>query len=221
MMSFLSEVFSSFKPTKTEVISSEPNENSGESDIIQNKMSEVNNEVQQLKRSGKLTQSQHHRRLYSQEPSFIDHLPWGEYLNEHGVILLDDARSVGAVFDIKPIGTAGRSIEFLSRIRNLVKDALQDSFDELDVNPYVVQFYCQDSDDLQPYIEQLRNYISPIAKNSAFSEEWLRVQAKHFKDIGKPEGLFIDERVTNTAWSGRIRSTKMVIYRYVDKSNDT
>lgn len=52
MMSFLSEVFSSFKPTKTEVISSEPNENSGESDIIQNKMSEVNGEVQPLKRSG-------------------------------------------------------------------------------------------------------------------------------------------------------------------------
>lgn len=220
-MSFLSEVFSSFKPTKTEVISSEPNENSGESDIIQNKMSEVNGEVQPLKRSGKLTLSQHHRRLYSQAPSFIDHLPWGEYLNQHGVILLDDARSVGAVFDIKPIGTAGRSIEFLSRIRNLVKDALQDSFDELDINPYVVQFYCQDSDDLQPYIDQLRNYISPIAQNSAFSEEWLRVQAKHFKDIGKPEGLFIDDRVTNTAWSGRIRSTKMVIYRYVDKSNDS
>lgn len=220
-MSFLSEVFSSFKPTKAGVISSEPNENTGESDIIQNKMSEVNDEVQPLKRSGKLTQSQHQRRLYSQDPSFIDHLPWGEYLNEHGVILLDDARSIGAVFDIKPIGTAGRSIEFLSRIRNLVKDALQDSFDELDVNPYVVQFYCQDSDDLQPYIEQLRDYISPIAKHSAFSEEWLRVQAKHFKDIGKPDGLFIDDRVTNTAWSGRIRSTKMVIYRYVDKSNDS
>ncbi len=84
-----------------------------------------------------------------------------------------------------------------------------------------MQFYCQDSDDLQPYIDQLRNYISPIAQNSAFSEEWLRVQAKHFKDIGKPEGLFIDDRVTNTAWSGRIRSTKMVIYRYVDKSNDS
>ncbi|WP_258392131.1 hypothetical protein, partial [Pasteurella multocida] len=62
-MSFLSEVFSSFKPTKAGVISSEPNENTGESDIIQNKMSEVNNEVQQLKRSGKLTQSQHHRRF--------------------------------------------------------------------------------------------------------------------------------------------------------------
>lgn len=71
-----------------------------------------------------------------------------------------------------------------------------------------MQFYCQDSDDLQPYIEQLRDYISPIAKHSAFSEEWLRVQAKHFKDIGKPDGLFIDDRVTNTAWSGRIRAPK-------------
>lgn len=70
MMSFLSEVFSSFKPTKTEVISSEPNENSGESDIIQNKMSEVNGEVQPLKRSGKLTLSQHHRR-YTHKPPLL------------------------------------------------------------------------------------------------------------------------------------------------------
>ncbi|SQE31158.1 Type IV secretory pathway, VirB4 components [Mannheimia haemolytica] len=220
-MSFLSEVFSSFKPTKTGDIPNELNDNTGKSDTIQEKTNVINGELQPLKRSGRLTQSEHHRQLYSQAPSFIDHLPWGEYLKEPGVMLLDDARSVGAVFDIKPIGTAGRSIEFLSRIRNLVKDALQDSFDELDMNPYVVQFYCQDSDDLQPYIDQLRNYISPIAQNSAFSEEWLRVQAKHFKDIGKPEGLFIDDRVTNTAWSGRIRSTKMVIYRYVDKSNDS
>ncbi|HDL1261922.1 TPA: conjugative transfer ATPase, partial [Mannheimia haemolytica] len=220
-MSFLSEVFSSFKPTKTGAIPNELNDNTGKSDTIQEKTNVINGELQPLKRSGRLTQSEHHRRLYSQAPSFIDHLPWGEYLKEPGVMLLDDARSVGAVFDIKPIGTAGRSIEFLSRIRNLVKDALQDSFDELDMNPYVVQFYCQDSDDLQPYIDQLRNYISPIAQNSAFSEEWLRVQAKHFKDIGKPEGLFIDDRVTNTAWSGRIRTTRMVIYRYVEnKQND-
>ncbi|GAB1659147.1 conjugative transfer ATPase [Mannheimia haemolytica] len=218
-MSFLGEVFSSFKLSKSPTVSN-PVINMDTSEQSE-KMVLDDVTIQPIKRSGKLRQSQHHQRLYSQEPSFIEHLPWGEYLDEYGVLLLDDARSMGAVFDIKPIGTAGRSIEFLTRVRNLVKDALQDSFDELDTNPYVIQFYCQDSDDLQPYTEQLHQYISPIAKGSAFSEEWLRVMGKHFKDIGKPGGLFIDDRVTNTAWSGRIRTTRMVIYRYVEnKQND-
>ncbi|EFL80063.1 MULTISPECIES: conjugative transfer ATPase [Pasteurellaceae] len=217
-MSFLSEVLSSFKPSKAvqgvQHVDLEP---------------EMNNQVQEsntiqmprpIQRSGKISINQHDQKLYGQAPSFVDHLPWAEFLDAEGVMLLDDARSVGAVFEIKPIGTAGRDENYLSRIRNLVKDALQDSFDELDTNPYVVQFFCQDDDDLQPYIENLRNYVTKEAKGSEFTEEWLRIQEKHFNDIGKPGGLFIDDRVTNTAWSGRIRRTRMVIYRYVDKNDE-
>lgn len=219
-MSFLSEVFSSFKPSKAVQNTPLSTDVKLEADAQEN---EFNNEKtpSAVQRSGKISIDQHNKRLYSQVPSFVDHLPWAEYLETEGVMLLDDARSVGAVFEIKPIGTAGRDENYLSRIRNLVKDALQDSFDELDTNPYVVQFFCQDDDDLQPYIENLRNYVSDSAKGSAFTEEWLRIQEKHFKDIGKPEGLFIDDRVTNTAWSGRIRRTRMVIYRYIDKNEES
>lgn len=222
-MSFISEVFSAFKPSKkaTAVEDKETEATIKVTSTEQNESKEVidNTRISEsIKRSGKVTIDEHNKQLYGQVPSFVDHLPWAEFLENDGVMLLDDARSVGAVFEIKPVGTAGRSESYLSRIRNLVKDALQDSFDELDVYPYVVQFYCQDDDDLQPYIDNLRNYISPTAKGSAFTEEWLRIQAKHFKDIGKPEGLFIDDRVTNTAWSGRIRRTRMVVYRYVDKN---
>ncbi|PJG82801.1 conjugative transfer ATPase [Caviibacterium pharyngocola] len=169
-------------------------------------------------RSGKLTQRKHLATIYGKEPSFIDHLPWSEYLENEQVMLLDDGRSVGAVFDIKPIGTEGRSNDYLNRIRTLVKDAIQDSFDEFDINPYVVQFYCQDETDLKPYVDNLKQYISPSAKGSAFTENWLNTMEKHLNDISKPEGLFIDDRVTNTAWSGRIRKTRMVIYRYVDSN---
>ncbi|WP_115306460.1 conjugative transfer ATPase [Pasteurella testudinis] len=189
-----------------------------ESDKAISAQSAASPTIPTLKRSGKLTQQQHDKRLYSKEPSFVDYLPWGEYLDEHGVMLLDDARSVGAVFEIKPVGTEGRSDEYLNRIRTLVKDAIQDSFDELDINPYVVQFYCQDDEDLQPYIDNLRRYITPDAQGSAFSEEWLSIMEKHFRDISKPGGLFVDDRVTNTPWSGRVRKTRMVIYRYVEKN---
>ena len=43
---------------------------------------------------------------YKRERSFIDFLPWVEYLDDHKAVLLEDGRSVGAVFEINPIGTA-------------------------------------------------------------------------------------------------------------------
>lgn len=170
-----------------------------------------------MKRSGKLSVKRHLARLYSSEPSFVDHLPWAEYLEDSGVMLLDDGRSVGAVFSIKPIGTEGRGEDYLNRVRTLVKDAIQDSFDELDLNPYVVQFYCQDEKDLMPYVEGISHYIKPEIRESAFTQEWLRVMGKHMQDVSQGEGLFVDDRITNTAWGGRMRKTRMVIYRYVEK----
>lgn len=171
-----------------------------------------------LPRTGKLTQKQHNQALYGKSPSFIDHLPWAEFLEDEGVMLFDDGRSVGAVFDVKPIGTEGRGEDYLNHVRSLVKDALQDSFDELDINPYVVQFYCQDEPDLSGYIAHLNDYIhkvSPEAADSEFTRQWLGEMERHLKAVGKPGGLFIDDRVTNTAWAGKIRRTRMVVYRYV------
>ena len=40
------------------------------------------------------------------------------------------------------------------------------------------------------------------------------------KAVGKPGGLFVDDRVTNTAWAGKVRKTRMVIYRYAG-NNET
>ena len=42
-----------------------------------------------LPRTGKLTQKQHNQALYGKSPSFIDHLPWAEFLEDEGVMLLD------------------------------------------------------------------------------------------------------------------------------------
>ncbi|WP_313447550.1 TraC family protein, partial [Pseudomonas sp.] len=80
---------------------------------------------------------------YAHNPSFADHLPWVEYLEEGQCFLLDDNRSVGAVFELQPIGTEGREPEWLMAARDALEDALQDSFDEFDQAPWVVQFFCQ------------------------------------------------------------------------------
>lgn len=45
--------------------------------------------------------------LYTHNPSFTDHLPWVEYLDTEQCFLLDDNRSVGAVFELLPIAPKG------------------------------------------------------------------------------------------------------------------
>ena len=63
---------------------------------------------------------------YAHNPSFADHLPWVEYLEDEQCFLLDDNRSVGAVFELQPIGTEGREPEWLMAARDALEDALQD-----------------------------------------------------------------------------------------------
>lgn len=93
-----------------------------------------------LPRSGRLTQRDVNT-SYQKGPSFADLLPWVEYQPDSRTLLLNDGCSVGAVYDITPVGTEGRSQQHLAQIRDTVADALQDSFEERDSHPWVVQFF--------------------------------------------------------------------------------
>ncbi|EDT2963646.1 conjugative transfer ATPase [Salmonella enterica subsp. enterica] len=165
-------------------------------------------------RSGRLTQ-QDVNTSYNKGRSFVDLLPWVEYQPDYQTLLLDDGRSVGAVYDITPVGTEGRSQQHLAEIRDTVKDALQDSFEERDSYPWVVQFFCQNEDDFSSYMAHLRRYVTPDAQGSAFSEAWLDEMEHHLRGITRTEGLFFDDAVTHTPWRGQLRRTRMVIYRWL------
>ncbi|EFH3744902.1 conjugative transfer ATPase [Escherichia coli] len=169
----------------------------------------------ELKKSGRLTQDDV-RSLYPNNASFIDFLPWVEYLPESQSLLLDDGVSVGAVFEVVPVGTEGRTGERLEEIRDIVEDALQDSFDERDSHPWVIQFFCQDETDVTEYIDKLRGYVKPWAQGTAFTAAYLHEMERHMRGIAVPKGLFIDKAVTGAPWRGQQRRTRMVIYRYVN-----
>ncbi|EJD2666665.1 conjugative transfer ATPase [Escherichia coli] len=158
-------------------------------------------------------------KVYHACPSVIDFLPWVEYLDEEQCLLLDDGVSVGAVYEVSPAATEGRTAERLEQIRDTVEDALQDSFDEYDSHPWVVQFFCQDENDVDTYVDQLRGYMKPHAEGSSFTEAWLREMERHLKGIARPEGLFRDTLVTGQPWRGQQRRTRMVIYRWIGKNN--
>ena len=154
-----------------------------------------------------------HDALYGVAPSFADLLPWVEYLPGSKCMLLEDGQSVAAFFELAPVGTEGREMAWLWQARDALENALQDSFDELDDNPWVVQLYAQDEADWDNYLRSLANYLQPRAQGSAFSDFYLRFFAHHLRAIAKPGGLFEDTTVTRLPWRGQVRRVRMVVYR--------
>ncbi|WP_419851707.1 conjugative transfer ATPase [Actinobacillus pleuropneumoniae] len=179
-----------------------------------------------VKRQGDYTRKEHLEQ-YQPRSSFVDKLPWVEFLDNEKALLLEDGRSTGAVFELGVIGTEGRSHAYLANVRTLVCNAIQDSFPELDTNPWVVQFFCQDDEMSMEYETILRNYVREIGQkthrdieNTEFTQQWLKIMGKHLSDVSKPGGLFEDKTVTGTQWRGQQRRSRMVIYRYVDRNTE-
>lgn len=156
--------------------------------------------------------------LYGVSPSFVDMLPWVEYLPGSKSLLLEDGESVAGFFEITPIGTEGREMAWLWQARDALENALQDSFDELDDNPWVIQLYAQDEASWDNYVRSLQAYLQPRARESAFTDFYLRFFTHHLRAIAKPGGLFDDTTVTRLPWRGQARRVRMVVYRRVTGS---
>ncbi|MEA9822440.1 conjugative transfer ATPase [Xanthomonas campestris pv. raphani] len=155
------------------------------------------------------------RALYGVAPSFVDLLPWVEYLPESRSVLLDDGVSVAAFFELTPIGTEGREMHWLWQARDALENALQDAFDELDDHPWVVQLYAQDEADWEGYLRDLDAYLQPRARGTAFTAFYQRFLAHHLRAVAKPGGLFEDTAVTRLPWRGQARRVRMVVHRRV------
>jgi hypothetical protein len=61
------------------------------------------------------------------------------YLPGEKAILLEDGVSRAAFFELTPIDTEGRDPAWLRKARDVLENALLDSFDELETSPWVVQ----------------------------------------------------------------------------------
>ncbi|MCC4595426.1 conjugative transfer ATPase [Xanthomonas campestris pv. phormiicola] len=153
--------------------------------------------------------------LYNVSPSFADLLPWVEYLPETKCMLLEDGVSVAAFFELTPIGTEGREASWFAQARDALENTLQDSFDELDESPWVMQLYAQDEPDWNTYLENLRTYLQPRAQGTSFSDFYLRFFGHHLRAVAKQGGLFEDRTVTRLPWRGQTRRVRLVVYRRV------
>lgn len=151
--------------------------------------------------------------LYASAPSLVELLPWVEYLPTSKSMLLEDGVSVAAFFELTPLGTEGREAAWLAQARDALENALQDSFDELDDNPWVLQLYAQDETRFDQYQQTLREYVQPRAQGTLFTDFYLRFFEHHLRAVAKPGGLFEDSVVTRLPWRGQSRRVRMVVYR--------
>ncbi|MEA3278206.1 MAG: conjugative transfer ATPase [Pseudomonadota bacterium] len=155
------------------------------------------------------------KRLYRRPPSFTDLLPWAEYLPESRSFLLEDGISVGALFELTPVGTEARTPRFMAELRDAIQTALTDAIPERDGSPWILQVYVQDAPSLKAFTREVADYFRPEARDSGFTCHFQQTFAEHLERISRPGGLFTDEAVTGTRWRGQIRRVRTVLYRRI------
>jgi conjugative transfer ATPase len=153
------------------------------------------------------------KQLYERPASFTDLLPWVEYDPDSRTFLLEDGVSLGAVFDIEPVGCEARTPEFMARLRDAIQTAISEAIPELDEAPWILQVYVQDEPSLTDFTQSLAHYAQPGARETAFTRYYQRVMATHLQAISRQGGLFEDTTVTGSRWQGQIRRVRAVLYR--------
>ena len=138
------------------------------------------------------------KQLYDRPSSFTDLLPWMEYNPASRTFLLEDGISVGALFEITPVGTEARTPEFMTQLRDAIQTALTDAIPEEDESPWILQVYIQDEPSLQGFQKEVANYAQPSARDSAYTQHFQQTMREHLAQITRPGGLFEDTAVTGT-----------------------
>ncbi|RLA57579.1 MAG: conjugative transfer ATPase, partial [Gammaproteobacteria bacterium] len=153
------------------------------------------------------------KQRYARPPSFTDLLPWMEYIPESKAFLLEDGVSLGALFDVQPVGCEARTPAFMTQLRDAIQTAINEAIPERDDAPWVLQVYVQDEPQLTRFNQLLASYPTPAVRASDYSRHYQNVMAKHLQAISRPGGLFDDTTVTGSRWQGQQRRIRVVLYR--------
>lgn len=144
--------------------------------------------------------------------SFTDFLPWMEYLPSEKMFLLEDGRSVGAVWEIQPVGTEGRTDDFKAMLWERAFNIIADAVPETDPDPWVLQVFVSNDFDLSKQIEDARSYATPLSKGTTFEVEHHAALERHYERVSRAGGIFKDE-MSDTHWRGKVRRVRFVLFR--------
>jgi len=103
----------------------------------------------------------------------------------------------------------------LQQLRDGFQGIFQDTFSQYrdDEMPWILQFYVQDELSMSYLAEAVQDYILTKNAETEFSQSYLELIKKHCEWLSKPEGIFIDDKVTGSSYFGVQRKVRVVIYR--------
>jgi conjugative transfer ATPase len=159
------------------------------------------------------------KRAYGQKTPIAGYLPWIDIVEDNKV-LLEDGRSMAAVFELQAVATEARSEDFLITQRNAIRDFIGQTFEEHSSSPWVVQFYSwRDESEFKSVPNHVLQYaIKMHAMRDAQIDDYSRhfindVLKPHIDDMSREGGLFTDPLSNDSPWGGSKRKVFMVFYR--------
>lgn len=152
---------------------------------------------------------------YQRPPSISEKLPWMDYDPENQCFLLDDGRSVAAIFELGDVPSEARPDAYLAQLQIGLQGVFQDVFPAYFDNesPWIVQFYLQDELSLKRFYEDCESYVKPAARGTEFSKHYLSLLQGHCALLTQSKGMFVDTKVSGTVFRGKVRKIRAVIYR--------
>ncbi|MGI9449111.1 MAG: conjugative transfer ATPase [Geminicoccaceae bacterium] len=151
-------------------------------------------------------------------PTFTDYLPWMEYDPLAKTFLLEDGRSVGAVYEIDPVGTEGRSEDYKETLRQQTVNLIADTIPEIDPNPWVLQAFVSDEFHLDDTAQAIADYGEGHGVVDSFARSYRQLATRQLTRVCKEGGLFKEEG-SDTPWRGRRRRVRLVLYRRHGRSS--
>lgn len=159
------------------------------------------------------------KRAYQYHSPIAGYLPWLDIVDDNK-LLLEDGRSVAAVFELQSVPTEARSKDFLAQQRNQIRDFITLSFEEHSHSPWVVSTYAWlDSAAFTSLTDAIRAHAINVhaqrdATPDAYSHHFFdNILEPHIKDMARKGGLFLDPLWNDRPWGGSKRKCYLVFYR--------
>ena len=158
------------------------------------------------------------KKYYQIPPSILKHLPWVEFDDESDSVLLHDT-TVGAVFELTLVATEAKPEVYLQQLRDGLQGIFQDTFPQYHDNqsPWILQFYIHDELSMAYLFQSIDHYIQPTAQDSPFKDYYLNIMNDYCNWLSYPEGVFYDDKVTDSQFHGGQRKVRVAIYRQYHK----
>lgn len=171
--------------------------------------------MNKVQKNSPITQAQLQQRD-KMPPSLLRHLPWVDFIDEENAVVLHDG-SVGAVFEVSQVAFDACPESVIIAFRDGLHGLLQDVFplheDGNRESPWVLQCYVEKIPSLTSHLKRFYDYIPAARHASRCTQSFLKLMRLHCEWMTKPEGIFIDEKVSGMAYRGGLFTVRFAVYR--------